>query len=131
VVGALRPEVKPATGRYNPGRGSWRSRTGGVVAYPTPCRQVRRSIRVSHYITEACIGVKDTSCVDVCPVDCIHPRKDEPDFAKVELLFINPETCIDCGLCIDECPVDAIFNEDDLPDHLAHFIEKNAAYYRK
>ncbi len=82
-----------------------------------------------HYITQTCIGVKDGSCVEVCPVDCIHPRKDEPGFAAAEMLYINPETCIDCGLCVDECPVDAIFNEDDLPESLESFIEKNAAYY--
>lgn len=84
-----------------------------------------------HYITEACIGVKDASCVDVCPVDCIHPRKDEPDFGKVEQLYIHPDICIDCGLCVDECPVDAIFSEDDLPEDLEAFIEKNAAYYQQ
>jgi len=47
------------------------------------------------------------------------------------MLFIDPETCIDCGLCVDECPVDAIFSEDDLPDELQQFAERNAAYYRK
>lgn len=86
---------------------------------------------MSHYITEACIGTKDTSCVEVCPVDCIHPRKDEPDFEKVEMLFINPDTCIDCGLCVDECPVNAIFSEDDLPEEMEAFIDRNAAYYQK
>jgi NAD-dependent dihydropyrimidine dehydrogenase PreA subunit len=85
---------------------------------------------VPHYITEPCVGVKDGSCVEVCPVDCIHPRKDEPAFDQAEMLHINPETCIDCGLCVDECPVSAIFSEDDLPDELESFIEKNAAYYR-
>ncbi len=85
---------------------------------------------MAHYITQACIGVKDHSCVEVCPVDCIHPRKDEADFAKVDMLFIDPETCIDCGLCVDECPVRAIFNDDDLPDQMQEFIERNAAYYR-
>jgi ferredoxin len=86
---------------------------------------------VPHYITETCIGVKDASCVDVCPVDCIHPRKDEPDFATAEMLYIDPQTCIDCGLCVDECPVKAIFNEDDLPVSLEGFIERNAAYYQR
>jgi len=86
---------------------------------------------VPHYITEACIGVKDGSCVEVCPVDCIHPRKDEPGFAQVDMLFIDPETCIDCGLCVDECPVNAIFSEDDLPENLEHFIARNAEYYQK
>ncbi|HPM23417.1 MAG TPA: ferredoxin family protein [Phycisphaerae bacterium] len=84
-----------------------------------------------HYITHACIGRKDGSCVDVCPVDCIHPRKDEPEFAAAEMLFIDPETCIDCGLCVDECPVNAIFNEDDLPEEMEHFIARNAEYFQK
>jgi ferredoxin len=88
-----------------------------------------RRARVSHYIAEPCIGVKDTACVDVCPVDCIHPRKDEPDFAAQEMLFIDPETCIDCGLCVDECPVDAIFPEDELPEKWKGFIERNTAYF--
>lgn len=84
-----------------------------------------------HYITEACIGTKDGSCVDVCPVDCIHPRKDEPGFEKAEMLFIDPDTCIDCGLCVDECPVSAIFSEDDIPEEMESFIARNAEYYQK
>ena len=35
---------------------------------------------MAYVIAEPCIGTKDTACVDVCPVDCIHPRKDEPEF---------------------------------------------------
>lgn len=84
---------------------------------------------MSHYIAEPCIGTKDTSCVDVCPVDCIHPRKDEEDFEKEDMLYIEPDTCIDCGLCVDECPVTAIFPEDDLPEEWQSFIERNVAYY--
>jgi ferredoxin len=82
-----------------------------------------------HIITEPCIGTKDTACVDVCPVDCIHPTKDEPEFESSEMLFIDNETCIDCGLCVDECPVKAIFPEEDLPEEWTEYIEKNAAYY--
>ena len=48
-------------------------------------------------ITDPCIGTKDTACVDVCPVDCIHPRKDEPEFKAAPMLFIHPDECIDCG----------------------------------
>ena len=70
-----------------------------------------------------------TACVDVCPVDCIHPTKDEPEFEKEKMLYIDPETCIDCGLCVDECPVKAIFPEEDLPSEWDEFIEGNAAYY--
>jgi ferredoxin len=86
---------------------------------------------VSHYIAEPCIGTKDTSCVDVCPVDCIHPRKDEPQFEGEKMLYIDPETCIDCGLCVDECPVKAIFPEDDLPAQWKNYVEINVAYYKK
>jgi NAD-dependent dihydropyrimidine dehydrogenase PreA subunit len=86
---------------------------------------------VPHYITQACIGVKDASCVEVCPVDCIHPRQDEPAFATEEMLYIDPQTCIDCGLCVGECPVGAIFNDDTLPDEFEPFIQRNAAYYRR
>ena len=82
-----------------------------------------------HIIAEPCIGTKDVSCVAVCPVDCIHPTQDEPDFEDAKMLYIDPETCIDCGLCVDECPVKAIFPEEDLPDEWASFTEKNAAYY--
>ena len=62
---------------------------------------------MSHIIAEPCVGVKDTACVAVCPVDCIHPTKDEAEFAAAEMLYIDPDTCIDCGLCVDECPVKA------------------------
>ena len=80
-------------------------------------------------ITDPCIDTKDTACVDVCPVDCIHPTKDEPAFEGAEMLYIDPDTCIDCGLCVDECPVKAIFPEEDLPSEWQEYIEKNAAYY--
>ncbi|MEE8523667.1 MAG: 4Fe-4S binding protein, partial [Thermoanaerobaculia bacterium] len=56
---------------------------------------------MTHIIAEPCIDVKDTACVDVCPVDCIYD-KDE-----WQTLLIQPEECIDCGLCVDACPVEA------------------------
>ena len=83
-----------------------------------------------HIIAEPCIGTKDTSCVAVCPVDCIHPTKDEAEFETEEMLFIDPDTCIDCGLCVDECPVKAIFPEEDLPEEWQTYIAKNAEYYQ-
>lgn len=86
---------------------------------------------MTHIIAEPCIGTKDTACVAVCPVDCIHPTKDDADFGTEEMLYIDPDTCIDCGLCVDECPVKAIFPEEDLPSEWASFIERNAAYYAK
>ena len=82
-------------------------------------------------ITQPCVGVKDTACVTVCPVDCIHPTKDEPGFETAEMLYIDPDTCIDCNLCVEECPVKAIFAQEDVPTEWQEFIERNAAYYRK
>jgi NAD-dependent dihydropyrimidine dehydrogenase PreA subunit len=84
---------------------------------------------MAYVITEACIGQKDGSCTAVCPVNCIHPTPDEPGFAEVEHLFIDPDECIDCDACVPECPVDAIFAYDDIPDELRHFELKAAAYY--
>jgi NAD-dependent dihydropyrimidine dehydrogenase PreA subunit len=80
-------------------------------------------------ICEPCIGTKDTACVDSCPVDCIHPRKDEVGFDEADLLYINPAECIDCGACEPACPVQAIFREDDVPDEWKHFIQINADFY--
>jgi NAD-dependent dihydropyrimidine dehydrogenase PreA subunit len=70
---------------------------------------------MAHIIAQPCIGTKDTACVTVCPVDCIHPTKNDPDFETAEMLYIDPDTCIDCGLCVDECPVTAIFPQEDCP----------------
>ncbi len=70
-----------------------------------------------YVIAEPCIGVKDKSCMTVCPVDCIY----EDD----EQLVINPDECIDCGLCEAECPVSAIFVDSDVPPNWKSFIELN------
>ena len=84
---------------------------------------------MAYVITDPCIGTKDTACVDVCPVDCIHPRKDEPEFAAAEMLFVQPDECIDCGACIPACPVAAIYDSpDSCPSSQQRLIEANAAY---
>lgn len=82
-------------------------------------------------ICEPCIGVKDSACVDVCPVDCIHPRKDEPAFSTTDMLFIHPDDCIDCGACVPACPVDAIFALDETPHKWSEFIDRNRAYFEQ
>ena len=64
---------------------------------------------MAYIIAEPCIGTKDTACVDACPVDCIHPKKDEDGHAEADQLFIDPVECIDCGACVPACPVSAIF----------------------
>ncbi len=83
---------------------------------------------MAYVIAEPCIGTKDTACVNVCPVDCIHPKKDE-NFEATQQLYIDPNTCIDCGACVPECPVSAIFPEPDVKDEWKSFIQKNADYY--
>ena len=85
---------------------------------------------MTYVITEPCINVKDTACVDACPVDCIHPKKDEAEFETSEMLYIDPTECIDCGACVPVCPVTAIFALDDLPDKWKHFTDINANYYQ-
>ena len=86
---------------------------------------------MAYVINEPCIGVKDGSCVDVCPVDCIHPTPDEPGYDTVEQLYIDPDECIDCDACVEACPVDAITPEDVVPPEWHSYIERNADYYRR
>jgi len=86
---------------------------------------------MAYVIAEPCVGTKDTACVDACPVDCIHPKKDEPAYETAELLYIDPVECIDCGACVPVCPVSAIFALDDLPEKWNEYTAKNAAYYGK
>jgi ferredoxin len=86
---------------------------------------------VAYIICEPCIGTKDSACVDVCPVDCIHPRKDESAFATTEMLYIHPDECIDCGACVPACPVEAIFALDETPEKWKSFIPVNAQFYQK
>jgi NAD-dependent dihydropyrimidine dehydrogenase PreA subunit len=62
-------------------------------------------------IAEPCIGTKDTACVDACPVDCIHPKKNttyddsRPGFDEIPQFYIDPVECIDCGACVPVCPL--------------------------
>ena len=90
-----------------------------------------RDEAVAYIICEPCIGTKDTACVDVCPVDCIHPRKDEADFETAEMLYIHPDECIDCGACVPACPVEAIFTLDETPVKWQDFIGRNAVYFNR
>jgi ferredoxin len=82
---------------------------------------------MAYVITDTC--TKDALCVDACPVDCIHPKKDEGDFDATAQLFVNPADCIDCGACVPVCPTNSIFPTEELPAELAGFAEKNAGHY--
>jgi len=75
---------------------------------------------VTYIIAEPCIDIKDRSCVDVCPVDCIHE--------VARMLVIDPLECIDCGACEPECPVEAIFPEEALPNKWTEFVPINTAW---
>ena len=82
---------------------------------------------MAYVITDTCI--KDALCVDVCPTDCIHPKKDEPAFESATQMFIDPAGCIDCGACVPACTSDSIFTLEDLPEDKGQFAEVNAAHF--
>ena len=81
-----------------------------------------------YVIAEPCIGVKDTACVDACPVDAIHPGKEDAAHAAADQLYISDD-CIGCGACVPVCPVSAIFAEDELPEKWSHYAAINAAWF--
>ncbi len=66
-------------------------------------------------VTGNCKGCRFTDCVAVCPVECFH--------GDAEMLYIDPDECIDCGACVPECPVEAIYDETELPDDQAQWKE--------
>jgi ferredoxin len=84
---------------------------------------------MTYVIAEPCINTKDTACVEVCPVDCIHPTKGAVEFESEKMLYIDPDECIDCGACEPECPVDAIFDEAELPEKWAEYTKINADWF--
>ena len=101
-----------------------------TVESTTPCSDSEKS-QMAYVIAEPCIGTKDTACVDACPVDCIHPKKDEAGNAEADQLFIDPVECIDCGACVPVCPVTAIFALEDLPEKWTAFTATNSEFYKK
>jgi NAD-dependent dihydropyrimidine dehydrogenase PreA subunit len=104
--------------------GAWSGSHEGCTSLSLPKR-----IFMAYVIAEPCIGTKDTACVDACPVDCIHPKKDEAKHADSDQLFIDPVECIDCGACVPVCPVSAIYAADDLPEKWQSFTQKNAEFF--
>jgi ferredoxin len=69
-------------------------------------------------VTDNCLRCRYTDCVAVCPVDCFH--------GDAEMLYIDPDLCIDCGACVPECPVEAIYEEGTLPADLEPWLAVNA-----
>ena len=76
---------------------------------------------MTYVITEPCIDVKDKTCVDECPVDCIYEGQ--------RMLYIHPDECVDCGACEPVCPVEAIFYEDDVPEQWVQFTTENVRFF--
>ena len=75
---------------------------------------------MTYIVNDKCIKCKFTDCVDVCPVDCFYEGEN--------MLVINPDECIDCGVCEPECPVDAIIS--DTEESAADWIQLNDKYSR-
>ncbi len=73
---------------------------------------------MTYVVTEICIKCKHTDCVEVCPVDCFM----EGD----NMLVIDPDVCIDCGVCEPECPVNAIL--PDTEDGAEEWLALNREY---
>lgn len=77
---------------------------------------------MTYVVTENCKGCRFTDCVTVCPVDCFH--------GDAEMLYIDPDVCIDCGNCVPECPVEAIYDDASLPAEMKPWLETNAIKVR-
>lgn len=94
------------------------------------CHQASAALYFHHeealpyVITEPCMGVKDASCLEVCPVDCISTTDES------EMYFIDPAVCIDCSYCESVCPVNAIFDEFTVPANQREFIRKNREFFK-
>jgi ferredoxin len=73
---------------------------------------------MTYVVLDVCIKCKYTDCVSVCPVDCFYEGEN--------MLVINPDECIDCGVCVPECPIDAIVPDTD--DKAVPFLELNRDY---
>ena len=90
---------------------------------------------MAYVVTEPCIGTKDRSCVEVCPVDCFYnfeskelnqkDGKEPKNVGDYGMLVIHPDECIHCGACEPECPVEAIYEDDDVPEKWKEFVELN------
>ncbi|MGW0538599.1 ferredoxin [Streptomyces sp. NPDC003032] len=76
---------------------------------------------MAYVIAQPCADVKDKSCIDECPVDCIYEGG--------RALYIHPDECVDCGACEPVCPVEAIYFEDDVPADWGDHRGSNVAFF--
>src|SRR4051812_48105315 len=84
----------------------------------SPFFAVRSPVVMTYVVTEACIKCKFMDCVEVCPVDCFYEGEN--------MLVINPDECIDCGVCEPECPPEAIL--PDTESGLEKWLELNTSF---
>ncbi len=82
---------------------------------------------MTYVITQSCCN--DTVCVEVCPVDAIHPKAGTLEYLTTEQLYIDPGTCIDCEACLEVCPVEAIYPDWEVPVGSERYLEINAGYF--
>lgn len=82
---------------------------------------------MAYVIAAPCVA--DYSCVEICPVNAIHPGPREKDFDDAEQLYIDPKVCINCSACVDACPVLAIYEEGALPVKWQHYAQINRDYF--
>jgi len=75
---------------------------------------------MTYVVCEPCVKCKYGDCVDVCPVDCFYEGDD--------MLYINPDECIDCDACVRACPAEAIFIDDEVPEKWAVYTQINADF---
>jgi ferredoxin len=76
---------------------------------------------MTYVVTDACIKCKYMDCIEVCPVDCFYEGEN--------MLVIDPDVCIDCGVCEPECPPEAI--KADTEKGLERWLTLNADYAKK
>ena len=96
---------------------------------------------MSYIIGKPCEATCDTACVAVCPVDCIHGPIDIDGggqevkgmtIGKKDMLYINPDECIDCGACLPECPVEAIYESEEEAieaDGTDEYVKRNYKFF--
>lgn len=79
---------------------------------------------MTYLVTDNCVKCKHMDCIEVCPIDCFYEGEN--------MLVINPDECIDCGVCVPECPVDAIVHESELgPKNQEEWLNINRTYAQR
>jgi ferredoxin len=92
---------------------------------------VREKQQLAYVITEACAGSECLSCLEVCPVDAIHPKPGERGFSAASQLSIQADACIHCASCARVCPLKAAVAGEQPPPPWAYRDSSNDASYQR